>query len=204
MRRLPDFSQFRHGRFPKILLVLGIIAFFLAAAAYTTGVRLETHDSFCASCHVEPESTYYQASLNTTAPTTLAAFHAGENTRCVDCHSRRWIPGRLWAQWGGLQNLLAYRSGHFTQPSVTTRPVGDTGCTKCHGDLTWVSERPGHYHSPSLRRRWRAAGGPTNSCAACHPPHESVAPISEQFMDDELIEVQCDACHEATGIELER
>jgi hypothetical protein len=200
MRRLPDFSRFRHGRFAKGILLLGMLALILGAGVYATIARLEANDSFCASCHVEPETTYYQASLRPAEATTLAAFHAGEETHCIDCHSRRWIPGRIWAQLGGLQNFLAFRSGKYTNPSVTTRPVGDGGCSKCHSDLTWVSERPGHYHSPGLRRSWRAAGGPANTCETCHPSHEIVAPVSDHFMDTDLVEEQCAACHDLTGI----
>ncbi len=199
MRRLPDFFRFGYGRFAKELRLLGAIAFILSIGVYTTGVQIENNDSFCASCHVEPETTYYQDSLEQAGVITLAAFHAGEEVRCIDCHSRRWIPGRLWSQWGGLQNVFVYRSGHYKQPSVTTRPVGDGGCSKCHSDLTWVSERPGHYHSPGLRRKWRVAGGSANSCEACHPSHKSDVPASDDFMDEAQIEMQCDACHEAIG-----
>ncbi len=199
MRRIPDLSRFKQGRFPKAVLLLAAVIFILASGVYTTAVRLEANDSFCASCHVEPETTYYQASLNPNEATTLAVFHAGTQTRCIDCHSRRWIPGRVWAHWGGLQNLLAYRSGNYTSPSVTTRPVGEGGCTKCHSDLTWVSERPAHYHSPWLRGRWRAADGPANTCQACHPSHQPVAPADKRFMDAGHIESQCNACHNATG-----
>ena len=194
-----EISRFGHSRFAGGMRLLAIMAFLLVAGMYTTAVRLEANDSFCASCHVEPETSYYQASLHSEDALTLAAFHAGEKVRCIDCHSRRWIPGRLWSLWGGLQNLMAYRSGRFAQPSTTTRPVGDSGCSKCHGDLTWVSERPGHYHSPGLRRSWRAAGGPTNSCEACHPSHQSNALAGDDFMDATQIEIQCDACHESTG-----
>ena len=187
------------GRISGLARLLAMAGIVLAAGAYTIGTQLESNDSFCASCHVEPESTYYQASLRPNESDTLAVFHAGEETRCIDCHSRRWIPGRVWAQLGGLQNFLAFRVGKYTDPAVTTRPVGDGGCSKCHSDLTWVIERPGHYHSPGLRRSWRAAGGPVNTCEACHPSHEVVAPGSDRFMDVEQIETQCDACHDLTG-----
>ncbi len=180
--------------------LLGIVGLILAGSAYTIGTRLESNDAFCASCHVEPETAYYLASLDPEQALTLAASHAGNETRCIDCHSRKWLPGRLWAQFGGLQNWVAFVSGRYHDPSVTTRPVGDSGCSKCHSDLTWVSERPGHYHSPWLRQRWQAEGGPTNTCEVCHPSHESVALADTQFMDDELIEEQCESCHEATGI----
>lgn len=172
--------------------------FLLSVTAYTVGVQYESDDAFCASCHVEPESAYYRESLREPPPT-LAAFHAELQTRCIDCHSRAWIPGRLWAQWGGLQNLLAFRSGDYRDPAETTRPAGEGGCTKCHRNLTWVSERPGHYHSPWLSRRWQQSGGPANACQACHPSHQSVVSLDQNFM--EQVEEQCQACHETASID---
>lgn len=173
------------------------VLFVAAVAAYTTGVQLERDDAFCASCHVEPETTYYQQSLTPQAASTLAAFHAGQETRCIDCHSGRWIPGRVRAQWIGLHNLLAFRSGNYHQPTQTTRPPGDSSCTKCHSDLTWASQRPGHYHSPQLRRRWQAFDGLANTCQACHPSHEIITTAG--FQDKTEVETQCDACHELVG-----
>jgi hypothetical protein len=199
MRTISGLSRFRHSRLARGFFLLGIVVLLLASGAYGTVASLEADDSFCASCHVEPETTYYQASLEPDEAMTLAAYHSGEKTRCIDCHSRRWFPGRVWAQLGGLQNFLAYSSGNYTDPAITTRPVGDGGCSKCHSDLTWVSERPGHYHSPGLRDRWRAKGGPVNTCDACHPSHEAVAPASDHFMNGDLVEEQCEACHELTG-----
>lgn len=193
-------SRISSNTLARWLGLLGVIGLVLGASVYTIGVQLESNDAFCASCHVEPETTYYQASLKPHMADTLAAFHAGENTLCIDCHSRKWISGRLWAQSGGLKNLLSYWSGNYRSPSETTRPVGDSGCSKCHSDLTWVSERPGHYHSPGLRWRWRSVGGPANTCEACHPSHELVNSPAERFMDFDLIEEKCDACHDATGI----
>ncbi len=180
--------------------LLGIIGLLLAGSAYTIGTSLESNDGFCASCHVEPETAYYLASLDTEQAQTLAVFHAGAQTRCIDCHSRRWIPGRVWASLGGLRNWVAFATDQYRSPSVTSRPVGDSGCSKCHSDLTWISERPGHYHSPRLRQRWQAEGGPENTCEVCHPSHESLALADTQFMDNELIEEQCEDCHEITGI----
>lgn len=184
----------------KGVRLLGLVALVLVGTAYAVGTQFESNDAFCASCHVEPESTYYEASLDPTAAETLAAFHAGARTRCIDCHSGKWFPGRLLAHLGGLQNLVAYLSGRYRAPSITTRPVGDAGCSKCHTELTWVSERPGHYHSPLLRRRWQAEGGPLNTCEVCHSSHEFVASADKHFMDNELLEDQCEACHDATGV----
>jgi hypothetical protein len=124
MRRISGPSRFTHSRLGKGFRLLLVVGFILTASAHVIGVRLEADDAFCASCHVEPETAYYEDSLKPAEADRLAAFHAGAGTRCVDCHSRRWIPGRLWAQLGGLQNLLAYWSGNYTSPNVTTRPVG--------------------------------------------------------------------------------
>lgn len=200
MTRIPCLSHLMHSCLGREVLLLAVAGFALTVSVYTAGVQLENDDAFCASCHVEPETIYYWASLNPDQAETLAAFHAGVGTRCIDCHSRRWIPGRLWAQWGGLQNALAFWSDDYNSPAVTTRPVGDSGCAKCHSDLSWVIERPGHYHSPWLRRDWQAANGPANTCNACHPSHEPVAPKSVQFMDSDAIETQCEVCHDAIGM----
>lgn len=186
------------SRLPNHWLWLLAAALLLAAAGvYTAGAQTESRDAFCASCHLEPETTYYQQSLRPQTAVTLAAFHAGEGTRCIDCHSGRWIPGRVRAQWVGLHNLLSYRAGDFGQPSRTTRPLGDSSCTKCHSDLTWTSERPGHYHSPQLRRSWGQNGGPVNRCAACHSPHRTFDTHTAAFLDEADVEAQCDACHDS-------
>ena len=107
----------------------------------------------------------------------------------------RTLVGAVWwaAKPGGL--LV----GNYTSPNVTTRLVADGGCSKCHADLTWVSERPGHYHSPWLRRRWRAAGGPANTCEACRPSHKPVASAADRFMGADHVQAQRDACHNVTG-----
>jgi hypothetical protein len=184
------------NRLARWLFLIWGAGLILVAGASLIVARFEANDTFCASCHVEPETTYYQDSLQPDESGTLAAFHTGTETRCIDCHSRKGIPGRAWAQWGGLQNFLAYESGNFNSPSTTTRPVGDDGCSKCHSDLTWVSERPGHYHSPWLRRNWRNAGGPANTCQACHPSHQTAMVGSFTEPDEQ----QCDACHDAFDV----
>lgn len=74
--------------FLLLILVLGAAA---SIGVYAYSAHLESNDAFCASCHTEPESTYYQQSL---APekATLAAFHSAEGTRCIDCHSGKGSP----------------------------------------------------------------------------------------------------------------
>jgi len=192
------FTRLTQNRLIRSLLILGAAGLILAIGVYTVGIQTENNDGFCASCHTEPEATYYQASLKASVPTTLAVFHAKAHTRCIDCHSRQFIPGRVWGLWGGLHNLIAFKTGNYNDPATITRPVGDGGCTKCHSDLTWGNERPGHYHSPELRRAWKAANGPVGTCDACHPSHQSAA-MGNRFMNINHLTSQCDACHKATG-----
>ncbi len=43
------------------LAALGII---LAGSGFAFAASQESHDAFCASCHTQPESTYYQRSVS--------------------------------------------------------------------------------------------------------------------------------------------
>jgi nitrate/TMAO reductase-like tetraheme cytochrome c subunit len=65
------------------IVALGVI---LAAGGFTFAASQETHDAFCASCHTQPESTFYQRST-AAQPMDLASYHTAQQTRCIDCHS---------------------------------------------------------------------------------------------------------------------
>ena len=51
-----------------------LLALLSAAGGVALALNLENHDAFCASCHTEPESRYFQQSQDKSAPT-LASFH---------------------------------------------------------------------------------------------------------------------------------
>ncbi len=148
-----------------------LLAIATVLTVYGVAVQKENDDAFCASCHTKPETTYYQNSL-TNRERDLAAWHRGEETRCIDCHSGPGVRGRLVAMGNGLLDLLAYRSGNYRDPAVTMRPVDDAGCTKYHDmpkvfageagegrSVTGVEGYDGHYHAELLLLRWRVAGG---------------------------------------------
>ena len=193
-----------------VLTVVSILLLCVAVGGYTYGVRMESNDAFCASCHTEPETTYYQQSQQPEAPT-LAAFHTHEDTRCIDCHSGKGVAGRLQAMMTGALDMLAFRSGRYTQPARTTRPVGNVGCTKCHnmpliprgepGEDPSKTGEPGydgHYHADSLEALWRVRGGPKNRCTLCHPAH-APGDAQQAYMHPSAVEQGCRGCHQALG-----
>ncbi len=197
----------------RLLVVAALVAgalVLLGGGGYAYAARMESRDAFCASCHTEPETTYYQQSLEP-QPSTLAAFHAHEGTRCIDCHSGKGVPGRFKAMLTGARDMVAFRLGRYQQPARTTRPVGNDGCTKCHNmPLTITAEpgegpsrgdRPGldgHYHADSLEAAWRLWGGPANRCALCHPAH-AAGDAQQGYTTWSRVEQGCNACHRTLG-----
>ena len=167
--------------------------------SYSISAFVEAEDTFCISCHTEPEITYYNDSQNKNAKETLAAFHGGKDTKCIDCHSRPNITGKLWAQINGLKHAIVYLSGDYEPVSKTSRPVGESGCTKCHSEIFWSLERPSHYHSPLLKDDWKKAGGPSNLCEVCHPSHLKKSTEENNFMVRKEMHKQCKKCHKAIG-----
>ena len=122
----------------------------LAIGGVGVSLALENQDLFCASCHTEPEATYYQQSTQSN-PGTLAAYHRQKQTACIDCHSGGGILGRSEGMAQGAQDLAAYLSGNYRHPAITTNPLSNDSCLKCHQDVT-QSRRSGsratngHYH----------------------------------------------------------
>ncbi len=191
-------------RIGTITAVVLFLALFAAAGAYTYGVHLESQDAFCASCHTEPESTYYQQT-QTAEPSTLAAFHSAKDTRCIDCHSEKGFTGRLKAMVTGARDMLAYRTGRYQQPAKTTRPLGNDSCTKCHVMSTFpaseeaINQGPqSHYHATALNQAWQQWGGPINTCTVCHPAHRQGDP-AQGFTTIARVERGCQMCHNVLG-----
>ncbi|MEE9216978.1 MAG: hypothetical protein V3U32_06025, partial [Anaerolineales bacterium] len=107
-----------------------LLVLLLPMVAIGTAAALEGHDPFCSACHTEPEVEYVSRSLSN--PTDLASVHAAVELRCIDCHSGEGLFGRSVSLRQGASDLTAYLSGSYAQPAITTNPVGEVGCTKCH------------------------------------------------------------------------
>jgi predicted CXXCH cytochrome family protein len=175
-----------------VLAVLGVIA---VSGGTAYAVQLENQDSFCASCHTQPEAQYYRQALAKDGAT-LAVFHAQKDVRCIDCHSGGGIFGRVDGLSQGARDMLAYYGGHYQVPAVTTNPLGDGSCTKCHGDAMNQQTFNNHFHF--FLARWQSVDANAAHCVDCHTSHPSAAP-AQQYLDTAAVRTVCQQCHNALG-----
>lgn len=189
--------SFKPSPLLKIILAGAGVAALLAVSGFTFAASRETHDSFCASCHTQPESTFYQRSI-TNPPVDLASAHKAEQTRCIDCHSGIGVFGRMGAELLGAHNALAFYTRTAVQPAVLTKSIGDANCLKCHQDVTaQAPEINNHFHV--FLFRWQAADPNAAHCVSCHGGHTTEGSADTRFMSDATVRPQCEACHQALG-----
>ncbi len=202
-------------RFPVLTVLAGLVGLgiILAAGGFTFAASKETHDSFCASCHTQPESTFYQRSTSAQA-IDLASYHTSQKTRCIDCHSGPGIVGRMQAELLGARNATTWYLGVAAQPARLLFPIHDANCLKCHSNVTQRGfvpqqtitipgqggegggEREGrtnHWHE--FLARWQAADPNAGSCTTCHPGHSTNGNTQTGYQDSQLTSSTCNACH---------
>jgi hypothetical protein len=208
-------------RFPVLPMLLGLVAvgIVLVAGGFTFAASQETHDSFCASCHSEPESTFYQRAVAAQAAD-LASFHTAQQTRCIDCHSGAGPIGRIQAELLGARNAAAWYTHTAVQPARLTFPIQDQNCVKCHADLTQpgfvakeqitIPSAPGggggegeggrgeqgrrnHWHT--FLARWQLIDPTAGSCTSCHSGHTTGSTAQNGFLDAQTTANECNACH---------
>ncbi|RME83723.1 MAG: hypothetical protein D6775_07390 [Caldilineae bacterium] len=196
----------RRKRGPLSLLLIGLIAVIplltVGSAAY--GAHLENNDTFCASCHTEPESTYVervQTAATASEPVRdLAVFHAGQHqpVTCIECHSGAGIGGRIDALVLGARDLVAYARGNYPQPSPLTHPIADVNCVKCHEDYARNRSFDNHFHF--FLPRWQQfAGDKAAACVDCHAAHKQDGLPGVAFLNEQRTVAQCNACHRVMG-----
>ena len=178
---------------PLVLAGVVTIVFALVVTSGGTAYALhqENNDAFCASCHTQPESQYFQQSQAQT-PVTLAAFHAQKNVRCIDCHSGGGPFGRLKGLEQGAQDIIPYYSGHYTQPAVTTHPLSDDSCIKCHLESVTNGNFNNHYHF--FLSRWQSVDSKAAHCVDCHTSHVQ-NPAGQSFLAVATVQNVCEQCH---------
>jgi len=176
-----------------LLLTAGVIFFFIAGS-FSVAATEEEHDSFCASCHTQPESTYYARS-QANNPIDLASFHTTKQTRCIECHSGIGVGGRASAIMLGARNALAYFTGTAKQPAPLTVPVRDDNCVKCHASVYNSNDFNNHFHN--LLPRWQAAD-PNNAatCVDCHASHTTDGDAQVAFLSEARTDQVCQSCHQ--------
>jgi hypothetical protein len=177
-------------------LVSVLVLFALAGFTGFTATRFENRDSFCASCHTEPETTYYERET-ANPPVDLANFHFQKQTRCIDCHSGNGPIGRASALMLGARDLTAYLSNHYTQPAPLTRPISDANCLKCHSDVTQRQDFNNHFHV--FLSQWQREDSTAATCVSCHQSHVTNSSADIRFLNQEVTQQVCQRCHAFAG-----
>lgn len=186
-------------KFILVIIALVLLTPLLAASGIGVSLVLENQDSFCAACHTQPESQYYAQALAKN-PGTLAAYHAQKKIACIDCHSGGGALGRMSGLQQGAHDLTHYLSGNYNKPAVTTNPLGDDACLKCHAKVAQKLSRgtsqgaTGHYHY--YLAQWQAVDSQAAHCATCHTAHTPQL-ASLQYITQGKAAQQCDGCHTA-------
>jgi len=178
-----------------IALAAGAILIIAAAGGTAYAINRENHDTFCASCHTQPEVDYVQQAQDQN-PASLAAFHAHQAVRCIDCHSGSGPFGRAVGLEQGAQDLIAYYGKNYHDPAITTNPIGDNTCDKCHGNLLDNRSFDNHFHL--FLQRWQGLDTNAAHCVDCHASHQSGDPNQGFLIRDPVVTV-CQHCHAALG-----
>lgn len=195
-----------------VIIVLAAVGLLLAGGGFAFAATQEQNDPFCASCHTQPESTFFERSQAAQA-VDLASYHTTQETKCIDCHSGPGVTGRVQAELMGARNALAWYTGTAVQPAVLTTPISDANCLKCHQDVTSRGYRPkaqitvqgirggrggegGSNHWHELLARWQGGYATAGTCTSCHAGHVSGGTAQNGFMNNQSVQATCDACHQ--------
>jgi hypothetical protein len=141
-----------------IVILLGILALLGIGSAAGVSVA-EEHDSFCATCHLNPERTYVnraeavgQASdlaqeqgatgmelwrIGRDAARDLAGSHRARRLKCVACHrGDNGVGDRAVALALGARNTLFYLLGQYDldHSGVANPDLVEASCLRCHLD----------------------------------------------------------------------
>jgi nitrate/TMAO reductase-like tetraheme cytochrome c subunit len=200
-----------------LVLAAVVAVILLTAGGFAFAASQEGRDSFCASCHTQPETTYYQREASG-SPVDLASFHSANSAgyaRCIDCHSGQGLTGRLQAELLGARNAIKWYTGTAVQPAVLNYPIADGNCLKCHQAVTQRGfsakeqitvpgrrggdngEEEGHNnHWHEFLTRWQTKTPATaGTCTTCHSGHPTSGSARSGFMDIQAVQNTCDACH---------
>jgi len=178
-----------------MLTIVGVLAL-LGGGGFMTAAHLEDSDAFCASCHSQPESTFYDRSQSATA-VDLASQHHGESTKCIDCHSGPGVIGRASAIQLGAGDLIAFVTTTAKQPAPLTHPISDAACLKCHADTITTRNFNRHFHA--FLPQWQALDKNAATCVDCHSAHTTDGDPSIMFLQKAHTEEVCQRCHTASG-----
>lgn len=195
-------ATFRSTRYGPVVAVFVGILFVGGLGSMAVGATLEENDSFCASCHTQPETTYYQRSLQVkssdmAAAGDLAAAHVTKAVRCIDCHSGPGVTGRLGAFFVGGGDLLHWVTHTAIQPAPLLYPISDGNCLKCHAATEATQDFNRHFHA--FLPRWQAIDPNAARCVDCHSAHTTDGDPSIGFLNQARTTAVCTRCHSTLG-----
>lgn len=174
-----------------------VVAVMLSGGALAAATQMENHDAFCASCHTQPETQYYQRSVD--APVDLASAHAAKHVDCIQCHSGPGTTGRLLAISSvAAPDLVHYLAKTYHDPAVVTVPIGDDHCLKCHGDISDNRNFNNHFHA-FLPQWQQLAPDSAATCVDCHQAHVTGGRTDIAFLDEATTSTVCERCHAVAG-----
>jgi predicted CXXCH cytochrome family protein len=174
------------------LAVIAVVVVF-AGAGFAFAANQEEDNAFCASCHSQPESTFFQRFQAATATDLASDHYLKKQTKCIDCHSGEGISGRLSAMMLGVRNAAYWFSGAAQQPAPLNFPIPDANCLKCHQTVTTQRNQNNHFHG--FLSQWQAVDPNAATCVSCHGGHNTDGTASLAMVNETRAQQVCDACH---------
>jgi nitrate/TMAO reductase-like tetraheme cytochrome c subunit len=185
-------------KFPLIpvIIVAAVVGLLLAGGGFAFAATQESHDPFCASCHTQPESTFFERSQAAQA-VDLASYHTTQETKCIDCHSGPGVTGRVQAELLGAHNALAWYTGTAVQPAVlTSRGYQPKAQIAVQGIRGRGRGEGGNNHWHEQLAKWQATSATAATCTTCHSGHTTDGTTQTGFMNNQTVQATCDACHQ--------
>jgi hypothetical protein len=181
-------------------LGIGATVFIMVIAASVAWVSYQEQDNrFCASCHTQPETEYfdrYTRAVATQFADDLASFHyRKKEVRCIDCHVGEGVEGRtqvvVMAGW----NTFKHYTGLQQQPAKIVIPLQNEACAKCHDIELHKAGFENHFHNKYFDPK---ENPPFIRCTDCHLTHR---PGDERtrFQFRDAILPKCEYCHVRMG-----
>ena len=188
-----------------VAVVLGLVS---AGAGTAVGLTLEESNSFCASCHTQPEYDFWMRTQTVAQKPTevadLATYHIvpmdgnkqpnREALKCISCHGGPTLPDRLQtATTLGALDTLKFVALDINQPAKLSHPLPNSYCLQCHQADVDKKGFDNHFHNKQSDPK-----APAFDCTSCHVAHAE-ADVLNKFILREAAYPNCNMCHKVLG-----
>jgi hypothetical protein len=167
----------------------------LAPLGWFVTDELESHDSFCTSCHLDANTPLHAAKrrdFNTLPAVNLASEHFkhDDSFRCITCHRGASFPNRVRVKLLAASDALEYLTGRFEEPDSMEHPLWNEDCVQCHAK--YEPERDDAFHAIEVHNLPNFA----LNCVQCHEAHPTGRDEKLAFLAREPLVEKCRNCHE--------